>query len=82
MLIMEQFLLASVLLLPSVLAAGLCAQMLQRWYASEWNPMDYLREWETRSPIKQTIVQLERLTLGRYDHSISFAIQRLSLIPI
>ena len=78
MLIMEQFLLASVLLLPSVLAAGLCAQMLQRWYASEWNPMDYLREWETRSPIKQTIVQLERLTLGRYDHSISFAIHSSS----
>lgn len=72
MLISEQFLLAGALLLPSVITAGVCAQMLKRWLSSEWNPMEYLREWETRNPIKQTIAQIERLTLGRYDHPLAF----------
>jgi signal transduction histidine kinase len=74
MLILEQFLLVSALLFPSVLLAGLVCQLLQGWLASEWNPMDYLTEWEIRSPIKQTIAQIERLALGRYERGLNFEV--------
>jgi len=74
LLILEQFLLVSVVLLPSVLLAGLVCQLLETWLGSEWTPMDYVAEWEIRSPIKQTIAQIERLTLGRYDRAISFEV--------
>ncbi len=66
--------LVSVVLLPSVLLAGLVCQLLETWLGSEWTPMDYVAEWEIRSPIKQTIAQIERLTLGRYDRAISFEV--------
>ena len=78
MTILEQFVLVSAVLLPSALIAGAACQLLQSWLGSEWNPMDYLTEWEIHNPIQQTIAQLERLTLGRYDHSPKFEIHNSS----
>ena len=40
--------------------------------------MDYMKEWEIRSPIKQTIAQIERLTLGRYDHGLKLQVRSAS----
>jgi len=74
MTILEQFVLVSAVLLPSALVGGAACELLQRWLGSEWNPMDYLAEWEVHSPIKQTIAQIERLTLGRYDRAINFEV--------
>ena len=74
----EQFLLLGVVLLVPALAAGAACQALQRWYGREWHPLDYMKEWEIRSPIKQTIAQIERLTLGRYDHGLKLQVRSAS----
>ena len=67
LIILEQFLVETGSLFPSLLASAVTCQALSRWNYAEWNPFRFILEQEVPDAFNQAVEQLEKLTLGNYE---------------